>query len=880
MSGVDEMMRLAMIAVETLLLAAALAHAAIGAPTRFPFVMPWNDASKTVVDVSALNPAPIDESRRVVIKDGHFFDRTGRRVRFVGMDLAAGACFPDREDAPQIAARMHKLGINCVRLHHMDSGWAEPNMFAISGGSYGKRTDRLDPQSLDRLDYLIYQFKLHGIYVDMNLHVGRGFNQADGFPDADKIDDMGKVVGYFVPGMVERQKLYARQVLSHLNPYTKATYAEEPAVALIEITNEDSLLASADSVPGLPDYYRNILATGWNQFLARTYGTNEKMLAAWNAHAKPLGANFLRNPQFMGGTEGWTLEQHEGTSAEMTVEPIPQDAGAPTGRALRLAKLRLDGTDWHLQLHQTSLNLTDGEVYTVSFAGRSDVSRTMGVGVLLDEDPWRNVGLDTRIALKPQWQRYSFSFMARTTVPNHVRLSFVFGGGAGDVFLADVALRPGGGAVELASGESLIGAGISLPSIAETPEGWDYVTYLMQVERAFSQGMRDYITRDLGAKAPVACSQASYGGLGGVWREAHMDWVDMHAYWQHPWFPRKDWDSDDYLIGNTSMVRDRNGGTLTELAMHRVAGIPFTVSEYDEPAPSEYAAEMVPLIFSFAAWQDWDGVFLFAYHGDAKGWDRDHIDGFFDQSAHPGKLAFLPAAAEVFLRGYIAPASAEQVLIVPADSIADVVSQRTDYGFWQAARNAHVAASDMVARRTSVRFVDGAGPVQVERRGGGAPSLRWSDENAAEALFTAHSPYSRTAAGFLGGRSVDLDGVTVTTESTPRNFASLALVSMDGSPIGTSRSLTLTAVDKVENAGLEWNAERTFAKNAWAGGPTLAETPSASIELTMKARHALVYALDSTGRRTQQVPATLEGGRLSFRIGPEYRALWYEISAD
>jgi hypothetical protein len=363
-----------------------------------------------------------------------------------------------------------------------------------------------------------------------------------------------------------------------------------------------------------------------------------------------------------------------------------------------------------------------------------------------------------------------------------------------------------------------------------------------------------------------------------------MDWVDMHAYWQHPWFPRRAWDSSDYLIGNTPMVRDGDGGTLPGLAMHRVAGMPFTVSEYDEPAPNEYAAEDVPMIFAYAAWQDWDGVFLFAYHGDAKGWDRDRIDGFFDQSAHPGKLAFLPAAAEVFLRGYVAPAPAELTLVVPAGRIAEVVSQNTEYGFWQAGGQASqertATAGDMIARRTSLRFVDGAGPLRIERRDGGTPSLQWSSGNAADATFTVHSPCSRTIVGFIGGRSVDLDGVTVAMDATPRNFASLMLVSMDGNPVERSRSLTLTAVDKVENAGLEWNAERTFAKHSWESGPTLAEVPTATIRLTTAARRATVYALDSTGRRTQQVPATMNGGQLSFRIEPRYQALWYEISAD
>jgi len=848
----------------------------------FPFVIPSNDSAKTAIDVSDLNPAPLDESRRVSVRGDHFYDATGRRVRFVGTNFAAGACFPSKQDAAEVAARLHKYGFNCVRLHHMDSPWSEPNMFYVTGGSYGRKTDQLDPESLDRFDYLIYQFKQHGIYVDINLHVGRGFNAADGFPDTDRIDDMGKVVGYFEPGMIERQKLYAKQLLTHYNPYTKMRYVDDPVVALIEITNEDSLLGSADSLASLPPHYLGILAEGWNQFLRDKYGSTERLVSAWNAEARPLGENMLANPQLLDGTTGWTLEQHEGTHATMVTEAIEAGEGAPPGRALRLTDLQLDDTGWHLQLHQVGLTLREGEMYTVSFAARSNVSRSLGVNVRLDQDPWTMAGLDIGIALTPEWQRHSFTFIARNTVPGHVRLSFVFGEAAGDVFLADLSLRPGGGQVELGPGESLEAGSIRPASIAATPRGRDWVEYLMQVEEKFTRGMYAYIKEDLGARASVACTQASYGGLGGVLRESRLDWVDMHAYWQHPWFPNRPWDSDDYRIGNTPMVREEYGGTLPGLAMHRVAGKPFTVSEYDHPAPNEWAAEMVPMIFAYAAWQDWDGVFTFAYHGDDQGWDRDRIEGFFDQAAHPGKLAFMPAAAQMFLRGEVPAAPEAQTLVVPQAQVPAIVAERRDYGFWSAAEGETVSGRDMVARRTNVRFVENGGGVRVERSGSapGTPALVWRPRDPAGALFTISSPSAKAVVGFAGGRSIDVGGVQVAMQQTPRNFLSLTLVAKDGKPIEASSSLILTSVDKVENAGLQWNAERTYAAQSWQRGPTMAETVAATITIPTTARRASVFALDQTGARSKAVPSTLRAGRLTFRIGPEDGAVWYEIAAS
>jgi len=106
--------------------------------------------------------------------------------------------------------------------------------------------------------------------------------------------------------------------------------------------------------------------------------------------------------------------------------------------------------------------------------------------------------------------------------------------------------------------------------------------------------MRVFLKNDLGVEAAIIDTQASYGGIAGTFRESFNDFVDMHAYWQHPSFPGRPWDGANWSIRNTPMVADKSGGNLTRLSVYRVAGKPFTVSEYDHPAPSHYAAEMFP----------------------------------------------------------------------------------------------------------------------------------------------------------------------------------------------------------------------------------------------------------------------------------------------
>src|SRR6185437_2268129 len=102
----------------------ALATAAAAQPsTLFPFVIPWDDATPgTATDVSFLNVKPAGAHGGIVVKDGHFAEaNTGRRVRFLGVNLAAHSAFPSHEDAEKVAARLAKYGVNIVRLHHMDN---------------------------------------------------------------------------------------------------------------------------------------------------------------------------------------------------------------------------------------------------------------------------------------------------------------------------------------------------------------------------------------------------------------------------------------------------------------------------------------------------------------------------------------------------------------------------------------------------------------------------------------------------------------------------------------------------------------------------------------------------------------------------------------
>ena len=178
--------------------------------------------------------------------------------------------------------------------------------------------------------------------------------------------------------------------------------------------------------------------------------------------------------------------------------------------------------------------------------------------------------------------------------------------------------------------------------------------FLADTERAYADEMRDYLKQTLHVHANIIDSQLGFGGLSSVYREANSDFADNHAYWQHPSFPHTPWDPNDWTIANTPMVTDLangGGGTLRDLAEYRVAGKPYSVSEYNEPAPNDYQAETVPLLATFAAFQDWDMIYLFDYGDYGTGVDNDKINGYFGVGSNPAKWAFMPAAALIFRAG-------------------------------------------------------------------------------------------------------------------------------------------------------------------------------------------------------------------------------------
>ena len=221
-------------------------------------------------DFSSLNHA-LTPADRIVIREGHFC-RAGdsQPVRFFGVNLAFGASFPDPPDAARIAKRLRRLGVNLVRLHHLDTSPDRDPSKANSTLTTGPYPT-LNPESVSRLRNFLNALKAEGVYADLNLHVGYEFrpevDHVPAMPDGAKLPQQSKPLHIFYPRMVDLQEEYARKLIAALE------LKDDPVLAMVELDNEVSMLQAWQTNMldrNVLGEYRTELERQWNGWLNKS----------------------------------------------------------------------------------------------------------------------------------------------------------------------------------------------------------------------------------------------------------------------------------------------------------------------------------------------------------------------------------------------------------------------------------------------------------------------------------------------------------------------------------------------------------------------------------------------------------------------------------
>jgi hypothetical protein len=848
-----------------------------------PFVLPWDDASPGVADVSGWLTKPAGALGPIQVGPGGHLYAGRQRVRFLGVNVCVAACFPRKEDADKLAARMAKFGINVVRFHHMDMEVAPDGLRSRSGPGTGE----LDAGSLDRLDHFISRLKKQGIYSNINLLVSRPFSKGDGLPA--EIEQVGwkerHVAGFFYEPMLKLQKDYARKLLTHHNPYTGLTYAEDPAVAFVEVNNENGLIHAwlGRQVDELPAVFRDDLRRQWNAWLRKRYGSTARLRQAWGVKEEKLGAEMLVNGDFARSTERWRLERHEG--AEAAAAGILESPEPPVRiRSVRIVVTKPGKAGWHVQFNQSGIKVEAGRPYTLTFRAKANRPLRMSAELKQAHDPWQNLGLQNEVTLGKEWQSFRFVFLA-TKGDDNARVNFGnLGGQAANVWLADVSLRPGG-VFGLAAGESLEDGSVGLFRQTlfgeRTPEGQrDWLRFLWETEDAYWQAMRRFLKEDLKVRGVVV---GTIVGCSTPNLMAKFDAVDSHAYWQHPEFPRRPWDAEDWTVRNRSMVNEA-GGVLPGLALRRVRGKPHLVSEYNHPAPNTFGSEAFLLLAAYGALQDWDAIYAFAY-SHRRDWDVRRIPGFFDIDQHPTRMVTLPAAAALFVRGDVKPAREEVVAGLDREREVDALRTARAWSLVHAG-HAGIPPEAALVHRVAIAAGDGSRPrpvVDVRPAEGRYVSdtgeLVWDLGRKGRGVVTVNTVRSKAVIGYGGGRRFKLGELIIEPGETVQDgWSAVTLTAMAGGLAGGPARVLVTATGYAENAGMKWkSADKDSVGRNWGEAPSLVESVPVRLTLPCPEGRVRAWALDERGQRRTAVPVRSEGGQAVLDLGPRGRTLWYEV---
>ena len=860
----------------------------------FPF-LPTFESPENITNASAWLPRPagaagfvrVSNGRLVVGYDGTH--KTERPIRFWATNTCFSANFPDRQQAERVAARLARLGINCVRLHHMDSR-------DIWGKSPNKTT--IDPEQLARLDYFIYQLKQHGIYVNINLHVSRTLGPKEGFPDDPRRPKYDKGIDNFHQPMIELQKKYARDLLTHVNPHTNTAYTDEPAVAFVEINNENALFQEWGNraLDDLPEPYAGDLRKQWNAWLRKKYGTTEALRKAWSAGEHPFGDELLSGGDFATWpAPRWNVERDSETGVEVKAEK-----GGPEGaNKLRIQVTKIGKVAWNPQLTCTGFGVKKGMPYTLSFAVRSNEKSSISVGVKQAHAPWGDLGLAVRIETGPQWSVVRRTFVAKAD-DEQARVSITnFSPGVYE--LAQVSLRPGG-VLGLPKDQRLDDDSVATlkrgESNATEAAQADFIQFLWDTEHAYWTGMYRFLKDELKVKSLVAGTQL---GWSPVYVQAALDYIDAHSYWQHPRFPGRPWDPENWTVRNTALVNEP-AGTLGGLAAKRVLGMAYTVSEYNHPAPNQYRGEGLPMIAAFGALQGWDGVFSFAYSHNAE-FELPRIQGYFDIRSDPCRLVHSPACAAMFLRGDVRPADKiawaplskqrEQELLREGNNARKLttgdlgldprVAIERRIGLAIETRPPRLAMADATTAPQTPEEANRALSAAAAQRNAWASDtgeVLWDTSEKGAGCFIVNAPRSKLFTGFVRGRTFELGGVKLAVGKTVLDWTTVTLTCIDGKGFDQPGRILLALSGDVKNTGAKLehlpNQDVTLRRN-WGREPVLCEGIPAELTLPVPAERVEVFALDPSGEPTSAVPVENRHGKAVVAVGPKWKTLWYEI---
>jgi hypothetical protein len=408
--------------------------------------------------------------------------------------------------------------------------------------------------------------------------------------------------------------------------------------------------------------------------------------------------------------------------------------------------------------------------------------------------------------------------------------------------------------------------------------------FLLQEIVKTNREMKNFLA-PLSLHALLTGSNMGLPVLGNIYSDSVMDFMDSHAYWDHPqyWNITGGWANVEHapMNNNSQLMNPFQGSLLFGLAQDPVEGKPFLCTEWNDCFPNEYRLEGPVLMAAYGSLQDWDGLLQFCYGPSLIGKDRMSN---FDINGRPDNEPLYIAGALLFREGLLKPS---QVHVVEPLTDAQVLApgMRSDWLFdhpWlpyvaKVEKRFTGAKSEPPASLADIRKYFDEGGKEIDSSTG-EETLYYG-----KGILKIDSPQAQGLVGALSSGNVNqvwgTSGMWI--HAGERNpWTAILAISLDHRPLGQSRKIMVFAVARAENSGQVYNATRTALKDA-GHPPVLMQGVEGEISIVVdKKADFQVLPLDSSGKAGEPIGTTFEKGGLKFKLSPRYHTSYYLLQAD
>ncbi|MGV3613729.1 MAG: hypothetical protein ACO1SV_00220 [Fimbriimonas sp.] len=239
----------------------------------FPFEPDPDPFRPTPLDLRSLNEKFAGEHGVIQAKGEEFVHAAnGQPVRFWAHNTGNDALLLDDASLALMARSLAKQGVNLIRLH---------------GPVWGDDWTKADPQHVRNVHRFVRAMKKEGIYVNLSIYFPlwmqpqrkdlAGYN-GQRHPFA---------AHFFNPDFIRNYRNWWKGLLTTPDATTGKSLAEEPAVAMVEMLNEDSYFFwTFTPYENIPAEQMAILERLFGDWLARKYGSVAKAFQTWGGDAK------------------------------------------------------------------------------------------------------------------------------------------------------------------------------------------------------------------------------------------------------------------------------------------------------------------------------------------------------------------------------------------------------------------------------------------------------------------------------------------------------------------------------------------------------------------------------------------------------------------